>query len=1859
MATRTMASDQKDVLAGLNLAKLSVQSPAARLKELENLILDQVANNNYSNNGSNGTTTTNNSSSSPLFASILSGAVAAAGLSGEKFLSVETMLDCLLVLYDECCNSSLRREKTVSDFIELMKSVVQGIKQLRLSRDDFEVLKVIGRGAFGEVCVVRMHHTSQIYAMKILNKWEMLKRAETACFREERDVLVFGDRRWITNLHYAFQDDINLYLIMDYYCGGDLLTLLSKFEDRLPEDMARFYIAEMVLAIHSIHELKYVHRDIKPDNIVLDASGHVRLADFGSCMRLGPQGTVQSNVAVGTPDYISPEILRAMEDGQGKYGPECDWWSLGVCMYEMLFGETPFYAESLVETYGKIMNHKNSFDFPNDDEEYGVSEQAKDLIRRLICAPEYRLGQNGIDDFKAHPWFEGINWETIRNEQAPYIPEVSSPTDTSNFDVDDTDIKLSDAVPPTTNPAFSGHHLPFVGFTFTKDSSLSDVGRLSRAITTNSINQPLPPLKLDKHGSEEKQRLSPDSTRKLQDEINILTKRNCELESQIKSFERVGAMSVGTAASAADSVDGQVDAKIKENEKMIRLLRQEKDDLQKEHQDSLDRLKQQDKELKDALEQRKLAMAEYTEVTDKLSDLRQQKQKLSRQVRDKEEELEVTMQKVDTLRSELRKTDKLRREQDARVQDLISELNRERQQRERSEECYRQLQMEARSRSSSELGSSNSLGISSSDSIRLEIDRLEVEYSEKINQQQTRYNIEISALRDQLNEADNHREMLQRELQQAREKLDSSRLESLTDSEETILELRKRHEREKKILLDDNRKLITDLEMISESNRRLTAERLQMESEYEDLRNRRQAFSQWERQIAEIIQWVSDEKDARGYLQALATKMTEELEYLKHTGPLNHNASDNKNWRNRRSQKLDKMELLNLQSSLQNEIQAKAVISEELTRTRTDLVAAQKDLRETRQICESIGSELKRKESVIKELQQRLESNEGFLERPSSQMSYLDHFLKESGGVGSGGGGGGGGGGSSSTTHTNSTLAINMPTAAGSSSSTVPPHRKSSIGSQHVNTSTSSSSNNLTSTNAPHLNQTHNQSLSSLHQQQSHHQQVQQQQQTMHHSNYSMESEDGDVEDNNRGHSLSSSKSNLSDHSLSMHSVMMSHQQDLHPHRQQKAKVHQFLVRTFSSPTKCNHCTSLMVGLTRQGVVCELCGFACHMICCPKVPTQCPVPSDQTKRPLGIDPTRGIGTAYEGYVKVPKLGGVKRGWVRQFVVVCDFKLFLYDISADRSALPSVHVTQVLDMRDPEFTVSGVRESDVIHATKKDVPCIFRITTSLLDGGPSLQTLMLADTESEKAKWVVALSELHRILKRNNLPNTAMFRVREVLDSTVSAIRNALSALIIDPERILLGTEDGLFCLDLDRSQIARIGESKKVYQLWYIAEEQLLVILCGKQRHLRLLPIRALETVDVEWIKVAESKNCITACTGIIERGPQPVFCIVLALKRQNTSQIVVYLVNRDRSRHHKMCEFTVAYPVQSLQVLSDMRLAVGHQSGFTAYCLQGAAKAMPLVHPENQLNNFLNFSGVDAWRVIEIQSGHGGNVHGEYLLVFQTLAIYVDLQGRKSRDREIMYPAVPKHITYCDGHLLVYSETHLDIFNTQTAEWVQSIGLKRSRPLMNNGSLTLTYLNDSVHVVYLANMHTRELLNLSPCDRDGRLKSKRFSLREPNRTIRTSTDRRSKLISAPTNFNHISHMGPGDGIQKQRLLDLPTTIETADQSTQQQRISTMRHAPPPPRAPPRPSMIHQLNGSNNSLPGAKRTAPARPRDQPPSLPRSPSPLGSMSSLHDVLKVSVADMQSESRQSVASNNSSSVSTPPSPTNDRLSSSYDS
>ncbi|XP_025194244.1 serine/threonine-protein kinase Genghis Khan isoform X2 [Melanaphis sacchari] len=1642
-----------------------------------------------------------------------------------KCFSIETLLDVLLVLYDECNNSSLRREKTVSDFIEFVKPVALCVKSLRLTRDDFETIKVIGRGAFGEVCVVHMKGTDKVYAMKILNKWEMLKRAETACFQEERDVLVYGDRRWITNLHYAFQDETNLYLVMDYYCGGDLLTLLSKFFDRLPEDMARFYIAEMILAINSIHDLHYVHRDIKPDNVLLDANGHIRLADFGSCLKVGSNGFVESNVAVGTPDYISPEILQAIEDGQGCYGRECDWWSLGVCMYEMIYGETPFYAESLVHTYAKIMNHKNCFDFPND-QEVQVSEEAKDLMRKLICSAEQRLGQTGINDFKEHNWFIGVDWDTIRDSVAPYIPEVSSPTDTSHFDVEEIDIK-TDIFPPTpSNPIFSALHLPFVGFTFTQNSFVSDLGSIGKSLSS---------------GKTTKRMRSQEGKNEVEDSEDQLKKYKENKKTHNASF--------------SDE---------KELDIIIKKFQQEKEELQKEKQETQEKLKAQEIELMDAMGQKNNAMTEYGHVTNKLSELRQHKQKLSRLVRDKEEELEEAMSKIDILRQEVRRSEKVRRELESRLEESLAEVINERKLREKNEEMYHQYKIEIeRSNPPSFAGNNfetneNANQRAMQEIIRLkgEIERLEVEYNENISKEQAKYNLDTNKLKDQIFE----NEVIQKSLEKEKK-----------ESNEIIRSIEFEHKRLK-----------------------------------DELHVKKQTINQLESQISDIIQWISDEKDARGYLQVLAAKMKEELEYLKQCPNNNGQSALDNSWRNRRSQKLDKMELLNLQSSLQSEIQAKQSIGEELSKTRSELIAMQKELRDFHQRYESLVYNMKDKDDMIKELQNQLDARQSFLGQSScSPLSYLDHFLNES--------------------------------ATGNS-------------------------------NKSNLND-------------------------------SIDSYDRSFDDNK---ALSIRKSSFSDFNNTNPNSLIS----------EKGKCHQFVVRTFSSPTKCNHCTSLMVGLVRQGVICEVCGFVCHTICSDKVPLLCPVPPDQTKRPLGIDPTRGIGTAYEGYVKVPRSGGVKKGWVRQFVVVCDFKLFLYDISQDRNALPAVTVSQVLDMRDPEFAVSSVRESDVIHAGKKDIPCIFRITTSLLDPpGVKNQTLMLADTESEKNKWIVALSELHRILKRNNLPNTTIFKAKELVDNTISITKNAMASAIIDPDRLVIGTEDGLYCIDLDQLEIAKIGEAKKIFQIDYIAEEQLIVVLSGKQRQVRLIPVRALDGDDVEWVKVVESKGCITFCTGLMKKYPGMTnlqYCLCVAVKRQNTSQVIIYEVTRTKLRHRRLREIMLPSQAQSLTIFTDGRLCVGYHSGFSVYHITGDHHPISLVHPDNHMMGFLSYSAMDAIKAIELP-------RGEFLLIFQSLGIFVDSQGRKSRDREIMYPSDLIDASYCDGHLLIYSETHINIFNADSGDWIQTLNLRNSHPINNTGSLTVCYIDDLPCIIYLSNVHQRELINIRWRDLTGNMSiprtRRRFSMREGQKAIR-GPDRRSKIISAPTNFNHISHMGPGDGIQIQRLLDLPTTVETADSMPPTKPLqpftsTTSKHSFQIARSPSQQhstlsdkfkmarakyvidmtrqspeesknlilrsdinkTIYHPIIGSTAKRSYIKKKTILPPRtpesfgsnyshhhsdtDLPPNMSHSLN--RSISSLNEYKDHQIGS----SRHSVASNNSSNTSTPPSPNREHGSSSYDS
>ncbi|XP_066451224.1 serine/threonine-protein kinase MRCK alpha isoform X2 [Eleutherodactylus coqui] len=1618
-------------------------------------------------------------------------------------MSVESLLDALLCLYDECCGSPLRRDKNISDYIEWAKPFAEKMKQLRLHKEDFEILKVIGRGAFGEVAVVKLKNTDKVFAMKILNKWEMLKRAETACFREERDVLVYGDSQWITTLHYAFQDDNYLYLVMDYYVGGDLLTLLSKFEDRLPEEMARFYLAEMVMAIDSVHQLHYVHRDIKPDNILLDMNGHIRLADFGSCLKLMEDGTdlvafcrvsqssdVQSSVAVGTPDYISPEILQAMEDGKGKYGPECDWWSLGVCMYEMLYGETPFYAESLVETYGKIMNHKERFQFPSQLAD--VSENAKDLIKRLICSREHRLGQNGIDDFKNHPFFAGIDWENIRNCEAPYIPEVSSPTDTSNFDVDDDCLKNCETMPPPTHTGFSGHHLPFVGFTYTSNCVLSDRSSLRCTLEKSStdLDDNVQRTLEDSLATEAYER----RIRRLEQEKVELSRKLQESTQAVQALQYSAVDGPVTASkdleikSLKDEIDklktqgtGQLNQQLEKSgmmrqdledfskqikafEKQVKMLKQEKEDLNKELMESNEKLKSQTKELKEAQSQHKVTVQEIKEMSERLTELRSHKQKFVRQLRDKEEEMESLTQKVEALRQELRRAERAKKEMETQAEAAAAEASKDRKLRERSEQHAKQLETELEGLKQKQSGRSS--GFSSSEQqqemakLKSDLEKKSLSYEEELSKREALHTTEIKNLKKELRDAESQQLTLKKEIMILRDKLEKTRRESQSEREEFEAEFRQKFERERALLAEENKRLSNELDKLSSSLEKQNINNRQLEEEMRDLADKKESVAHWEAQITEIIQWVSDEKDARGYLQALASKMTEELETLRNSS-LGARATDMP-WKMRRFAKLDMSARLELQSALDAEIRAKQTIQEELNKAKAAIIASECKLQESEKKNQDLVAEVEKLKWETEEFRsekgvKHQESQNSFLAFLNAPTSVLDQFEMDS--------------------VDNFTLSNT-------------PSRDEDAKSQVISRSRSPST--MSDIEAG---------------------------ETADHPPRSMQTP------TIRASYLSSGSSTP---------------------KVTQPKAHQFVVKTFNTPTKCNQCTSLMVGLIRQGCTCEVCGFSCHVTCADKAPSVCPIPPEQTKGPLGIDPQKGIGTAYEGHIRVPKPAGVKKGWQRALAVVCDFKLFLYDVPEGKASHPSCVVSQVIDMRDEEFAVSSVLASDVIHANRKDIPCIFRVTASQLSASSNkCSILLLADSESDKSKWVGVLNELHRILKKNKLKDRSVYVPKEAYDSTLPLIKNTQSASILDHERIALGNEEGLFVVHVTKDEIIRVGDNKKVHQVELIPNEQLIAVISGRNRHVRLYPMASLDGRETEFFKLAETKGCQGIVSGQVRHGA--LTCLCVSMKRQ----VLCYELNQSKTRHKKIKEIQVPGNVQWMAIFNE-RLCVGYQSGFIRYPLHAEGSPYSLLHTDDHTLSFITQQPTDAICAVEISNK-------EYLLCFSSVGVYVDCQGRRSRQQELMWPAVPSACCYNAPYLSMYSENAVDVYDINSMEWIQTIPLKKVRPLNVEGSLNLLGL-ETIRLIYFKNKMAEGDELVVPETSDNSRKQmvrninnkRRYSFRVPEeermqqrREMLRDPEMRNKLISNPTNFNHIAHMGPGDGIQI--LKDLPMNLRAQD----------------------------------------------------------------------------------------------------------------
>jgi len=321
----------------------------------------------------------------------------------------------------------------------------------KLCLEDFTLLTLVGKGGFGKVFVAqKKKDNKEVYAIKVLKKDFLIKTNNVNYTRTERDILRKVRHPNIVSLHYAFQTQGKVYLVMDLLLGGPLYFHMSK-ERMFSEEQVRFYAGEIILALAHLHSLGIIHRDLKPENILLDSQGHVNLTDFGLAKEdMGAND--KTGTFCGTIEYMAPEMIS----GQG-YGKEADWWSLGILIYDMLVGHSPFSHKNRKVLEDKIM--KDKIKMPD----YLTGEAitlVKGLLERNV---KKRLCSGSIDEIKRHPFFKTLNWKKLINGDipVPIKPHIEKDIDTRNFDAIFTsqapvDSPFEGVLSPNSNNLFKG-----------------------------------------------------------------------------------------------------------------------------------------------------------------------------------------------------------------------------------------------------------------------------------------------------------------------------------------------------------------------------------------------------------------------------------------------------------------------------------------------------------------------------------------------------------------------------------------------------------------------------------------------------------------------------------------------------------------------------------------------------------------------------------------------------------------------------------------------------------------------------------------------------------------------------------------------------------------------------------------------------------------------------------------------------------------------------------------------------------------------------------------------------------------------------------------------------------------------------------------------------------------------------------------------------------------------------------------------------------------------------------------------------------------------------------------------------------
>ena len=343
------------------------------------------------------------------------------------------------------------------DWITILNTAKLGRSSDKVSLDDFNIIKTIGKGAYGKVTLAQNKFDGKFYALKSLCKQNLQENDLIDKTIRERDTLMKVHHPFLVRAHYAFQSDTHIFLAQEFLPGGDLFSRLEQVKT-VSENQTKNYIAMLILAVGELHSNGIIHRDLKPDNILFDEKGYLKITDFGLVQFEIKKGKT-TDTFCGTPEYIAPEILE-----DKPYGRSVDWWALGIITYKMLYYAFPFYNANTSEMYLSIIN--DPFQFPENSE---ISENAKDFITKLLIkSPEQRLGSSD-DDYKElqrHPWFEGFQWDQLLEKNIPmeYMPKINESNITSNFEKEFTDMPAA-VTPQDANQVSATTQLKFQGFT--------------------------------------------------------------------------------------------------------------------------------------------------------------------------------------------------------------------------------------------------------------------------------------------------------------------------------------------------------------------------------------------------------------------------------------------------------------------------------------------------------------------------------------------------------------------------------------------------------------------------------------------------------------------------------------------------------------------------------------------------------------------------------------------------------------------------------------------------------------------------------------------------------------------------------------------------------------------------------------------------------------------------------------------------------------------------------------------------------------------------------------------------------------------------------------------------------------------------------------------------------------------------------------------------------------------------------------------------------------------------------------------------------------------------------------------------